>query len=158
MSTSSGLDERPSPRVLLVWKLSNALGFGISIAVAILVALGFLIFVHRLPAIVWIAIVVLGALWALSFLVSQRQWENWSFQVTPEALEMRQGWIWKHRRVVARDRIQHVDINSGPFDRRFGLVQVVVYTAGTTVGMIPGLDPSRAESLRDQLMAGRTVE
>jgi uncharacterized protein len=157
-SVSSGSVERPNPKVLLVWKLTNAIAFGIALSIAVLVALGFLLFAQRLPAVVWIVIVVLASLWGLSFLVSQKQWENWSFQVTPEALEMKQGWIWKHRRVVARDRIQHVDINSGPFDRKFGLVQVVVYTAGTTVGMIPGLDPLRAEALRDQLMAGRSVE
>lgn len=114
--------------------------------------------VGKLPA--WyiaFAILPLG-LWFFSGLILKRQWENWTFQVTTEALDMSHGWIWKNRRIVARDRIQHVDINSGPVDRRFGLVQVVVYTAGTTVGMIPGLRPERANALRDQLMAGRAVE
>jgi membrane protein YdbS with pleckstrin-like domain len=58
---------------------------------------------------------------------------------------------------VARDRIQHIDINSGPMDRRFGLVQVVIHTAGMigSVAAIPGLTPSEAEFLRQQLLDTR---
>lgn len=149
--------EKPDPKVLMVWRWSNALGYSIFSMISLLVLAGVII-VGKLP--IWyIGFALMPiALWVFSGLVLKRQWENWTFQVTPEALDMSHGWIWKNRRIVARDRIQHVDINSGPVDRRFGLVQVVVYTAGTTVGMIPGLRPERASALRDQLMAGRAVE
>ena len=40
-------------------------------------------------------------------------------------------------------------------DRRFGLVQVVVYVAGGAVGSIPGLLPEEAEALRSALLTGR---
>lgn len=150
--------ERPDERVLLVWRLSNTVGYGIFmllVGIAAILAWFFIRF-----AFLWTigAVATVGLLWVLSAIVLRKQWENWRFRVTPEALEMAHGWIWRHHRIVARDRIQHVDINSGPFDRRFGLVQVVVHTAGTTVGMIPGLAPERASLLRDQLMEGRAVE
>ncbi len=95
------------------------------------------------------------ALLLLTSLTLKRQWEHWTFRVTRETLEMSHGWLWKQRRVVARDRIQHVDFNSGPFDRKFGLVQVVVHTAGTSVGMIPGVALERAQQLRDELLSDR---
>lgn len=149
--------EKPDPKVLNVWRWSNALAYSIFSIIAILVLVGVII-TGKFPAwFIVFGLVPIG-LWLFSGVVLKKQWENWTFQVTPESLDMSHGWIWKNRRVVARDRIQHVDINSGPVDRRFGLVQVVVYTAGTTVGMIPGLQPERASALRDQLMAGRAVE
>ncbi|MBC8063822.1 MAG: PH domain-containing protein [Chlorobia bacterium] len=157
MDTESAI-EKPDEKVLLVWRVSNAISYGIFFMLVAIVTV--ILAVFNLGIVIWAiaGLVLIGLLWALSGVVLRRQWENWTFQITPEALEMSHGWIWKHRRVVALDRIQHVDINSGPFDRKFGLVQVVVYTAGTTVGLIPGLVPERANRLRDQLMAGRSIE
>lgn len=150
--------ERPDEKVLLVWRLSNAISYSIFLFIVTVAAVASWVIV-RYPF-YWMAASILAvlALWILTASVLRKQWENWSFRITPEALEMSHGWIWRHRRIVARDRIQHVDINSGPFDRRFGLVQVVVHTAGTSVGMIPGLNPERANRLREQLMEGRAVE
>ena len=158
MSDLPPVAERPDEKVLLVWRLSNAVSYAILLFIVAVVAVGSWFAVHYPWYWMVLAIVSVITLWAISASFLRKQWENWSFLVTPESLEMSHGWIWRHKRVVARDRIQHVDINSGPFDRKFGLVQVVVHTAGTNVGMIPGLDPSRADRLRDQLMEGRAVE
>lgn len=84
-----------------------------------------------------------------------RQWKSWTYELRDVDLVLTWGVLWQTRRVVARDRIQHLDINSGPIDRRFGLVQVVVYVAGGAVGSIPGLEPQEAETLRSALLAGR---
>lgn len=84
-----------------------------------------------------------------------RQWKAWTYEVREFDLVLSWGVLWQTRRVVARDRIQHLDINSGPMDRRFGLVQVVVYVAGGAVASIPGLTPGEAEALRSTLLAGR---
>ena len=58
------------------------------------------------------------------------------------------------RRCSPRLRIQHVDIESGPIDRAFGMVKLTLYTAGTNaaVGTIPGLLPQDAEALRETLL------
>jgi uncharacterized protein len=150
------LEERPDRKVLTIWLLSSTLSYTI-FALLLLVPLGILAFLGRIEN--RLLLLVLGpvALWAITVMTLRKQWENWGFRVTAEALEIRHGWLWRQRRVVARDRIQHVDINSGPLDRKFGLVQVVVHTAGTEVGMIPGLSPARAEGLRDELMQGRDI-
>lgn len=90
----------------------------------------------------------------LSFAMVNRQWENWKYEITPEAVVLSWGVFWKTRRTVPRQRIQHVDINSGPLDRRFGLVQMSLYVAGSlgSVGAIPGLSPDEAETLRAALL------
>lgn len=106
----------------------------------------------RVPVVLPTVFVGLGALsqWMVS-----RQWARWTYEVREHDLVLSWGVVWQTRRVVARDRIQHLDINSGPLDRRFGLVQVVVYVAGGAVASIPGLTPGEAEALRSLLLAGR---
>jgi membrane protein YdbS with pleckstrin-like domain len=145
--------ERPDEKVLRVWWVSSLLSWG----VFGLIVLGVLsLFVWRAHASVWLlgwALLPLGC-WAVSTTLLRRQWERWTFRVSPDALEMSHGLLFRQQRIVARDRIQHVDFNSGPFDRKFGLVQVVVHTAGATVGMIPGVATERAQRLREELMSG----
>lgn len=105
-----------------------------------------------IPVVLPLAFLVLG-FW--SQMLVERQWKSWTYELRDIDLVLTWGVFWQTRRVVARDRIQHLDINSGPIDRRFGLVQVVVYVAGGSVGSIPGLQPHEAEALRTALLAGR---
>lgn len=96
----------------------------------------------------------------LSIVLIDRQFANWNYQLRAYDLLICKGLMWKSQRYIARDRIQHIDINTGPLDRRFGLVQVVVYAAGITgsVGLIPGLAPEDADWLKEQLLATRAVD
>jgi membrane protein YdbS with pleckstrin-like domain len=110
------------------------------------------------PMAIAMGAVALGLLWIALFVVAiakiQRQWQNWTYEVREHDVVLSWGVFWRTRRHVARDRIQHLDINSGPLDRRFGLVQVGVHTAGAagTVGVIPGLTPEESEDLRDMIL------
>lgn len=149
MSNAPGF-ERPDVRVLWVWRISNLITYGV-IALIILVVTGILVRFGEPPRILLFALIPFG-LWGITAITLKKQYEAWEFGLTDEALEMRHGWIWRQRRVVARDRIQHIDLNSGPLDRRNDLMQVVIYTAGTTVGMIPGLRTERALQLRAELV------
>jgi len=56
---------------------------------------------------------------------------------------------------VPRSRIQHTDVTQGPYERRFGLATLVVYTAGTEHASIPieGLSHETALAFRDALLA-----
>lgn len=96
----------------------------------------------------------------LSWFLAGRQYRNWSYALRASDLVLSYGLLWRTRRCVARSRVQHVDINSGPLDRRFGLVQVSIYAAGGLggVGSIPGLTPERAEELRAALLDGRAAD
>lgn len=140
------------------WQIGALVGWGIF---ALLVG-GFLLALSLiggdLPLWVPGAVVFLCVLAALlSYRFAWRTYQAWTFEVTPASLILRHGVYWRIERHVARARIQHLDISSGPFDRRFGVVEVSVFVAGTlgAVGQIPGLSPERAEALRADLLAHR---
>ena len=145
--------ERPDEKVLFVWRAEVLTGWGI----LFVIVLGITIMaVKQLAAPMWTFVfpaVPLGFA-ILALLLLRLRWDRWTFQLTPFTLEMSHGILVRHRRVVSRNRIQHVDFESGPIGRRFDLVHVVVHTAGTTVGTIPGIKSERAEQLRVELMAG----
>ncbi|MCB8932091.1 MAG: PH domain-containing protein [Fimbriimonadaceae bacterium] len=144
------------PAIQGVWRFSAATTSVFLVAGAALFEGLVLMPIHgwpfRVPVVLPGVFVALGI---LSQWMVRRQWQRWTYEVREHDLVLSWGVIWQTRRVVARDRIQHLDINSGPLDRRFGLVQVVVYVAGGSVGAIPGLTPQEAELLRSVLLAGR---
>jgi membrane protein YdbS with pleckstrin-like domain len=52
--------------------------------------------------------------------------------------------------------VQHTDIQRGPLDRRLGLAELLIHTAGTQMATVrlPGLTADRASALRDALLEG----
>lgn len=51
------------------------------------------------------------------------------YRVTPEGLEIRNGWLNRQARVLPPDRIQNVELVRNPFHRLSGLVEVRIETA-----------------------------
>ncbi len=141
--------ERPDRTVLVVCYWKAAVGYAI-FALIVAVILGVAISQGGSPRWLLVYLPILALYLFVNFNL-RREWEFWTFRLTEETLEMNHGWLFRRSRTVARDRIQHLDVTSGPFDRRFGIVHVVVHTAGTTVGTIPGLSPERADRLREQI-------
>jgi membrane protein YdbS with pleckstrin-like domain len=96
---------------------------------------------------------------ALSWWIADRQFRAWSYQLSERELVLSHGLLFRTRRTVPRGRVQHIDINSGPLDRKFGLVQVCIYVAGAmgSIGAIPGLTPERAEELKAAIIEGRDI-
>ncbi|CAN5409908.1 hypothetical protein BH11ARM1_BH11ARM1_01730 [soil metagenome] len=89
-----------------------------------------------------------------TFAMLKRRWQSWSYEVTDFEVILKWG-VWNQiRRYVPRDRVQHVDITSGPIARKLGLVHFHMYVAGAhgSVGAIPGLTPEEAEELRAMLV------
>ena len=96
----------------------------------------------------------------LSLTLIDRQFDQWRYQLREHDILIKKGLFWRSERYIARDRVQHIDINAGPIDRKFGLVQVVIYAAGISgsVGLIPGLNPDEANWLKDQLLSTRAED
>jgi membrane protein YdbS with pleckstrin-like domain len=106
----------------------------------------------------WRIPVVMPLLWVVIFCwgvaMVKRRWRSWSYEVTDFEVILRWG-VWQRvQRFVPRDRVQHVDITSGPIARKLGLVHFHLYVAGAhgSIGAIPGLTPTEAEELRDMLV------
>jgi hypothetical protein len=145
--------EQPDANVLYIWRVEVLTSWGI-VFLIVLGATASLVFGAGAPFwVIGFSAIPLGFAVSSLFLLKLR-WERWTFQLTPHTLEMSHGWFIRHRRVVSRNRIQHVDFNSGPIGRKFDLVHVIVHTAGSTVGTIPGVKSERAERLRTELMSG----
>lgn len=103
-----------------------------------------------------LAALIVGPLAILAFILGKinAQWRNWRYEVREYDIMLRWGVFWRTERNIPRDRVQHVDINSGPLDRRFGLVQVSLHTAGSpaAVGVIPGLTEQQADDLKEMIL------
>jgi membrane protein YdbS with pleckstrin-like domain len=62
----------------------------------------------------------------------------------------RSGLFWRKTVIVAFNRVQHVEVSSGPLQRKFGLASVKFFTAGgSSVDLrVDGLTAKRAEEMR----------
>jgi membrane protein YdbS with pleckstrin-like domain len=76
------------------------------------------------------------------------------FALDEAGLRIRRGIVWRSETLVPRSRVQHIDLNRGPLDRRYGLATLKVYTAGTKLASVSvdGLHEARAAELRDALV------
>lgn len=76
------------------------------------------------------------------------------YRVGTEGIEIKRGVFWRHVVTVPLSRIQHTDVSQGPIQRRFGLADLVIHTAGThqyevTLG---GVSHGVALRIRDALL------
>lgn len=69
-------------------------------------------------------------------------------------LQVSRGIVWQGEVLVPRSRVQHLDIERGPIERRFGLATLVVHTAGTRLSALrqSGFLDADAVALRDALL------
>ena len=63
----------------------------------------------------------------------------------------RRGWLIRKVKIVPLKRVQHVSLQSGPIERRFGLASVSIYTAGSEEAdfTIKGISSINAQQIKD---------
>jgi uncharacterized protein len=82
-----------------------------------------------------------------------RRYERWRYRFGEEALEIEQGIWWRTSSAVPYQRIQQVEIEHGPVERRLGLVGLALRTASaSSLGSLPGVAESEAVALRGWLL------
>ena len=91
---------------------------------------------------------------ALVFVVVVPLWRfrvhRWD--VSPDAVYTRSGWLVQERRIAPISRVQTVDTERGPLDRLFGLANVTVTTASSAGAVrIVALDADVADRVVAQL-------
>jgi membrane protein YdbS with pleckstrin-like domain len=101
-----------------------------------------------------IAALVATALLAAAHAGVMPQWRyrvhRW--EVAPEAVYTRAGWLHQESRIAPISRIQTVDSERGPLEQLFGLANVTVTTASAAGPLkIEGLDHQTAQRLVDDL-------
>ena len=115
-----------------------------------------LIFAEALP--LWVRFSIVGSIAILITLVLQwyvRKWfKQYHYWLQTEGLFISKGVFWHSLTLIPKNRVQHIDITSGPLDRRYDLAKLVVNTAGTRNASVslPGLIQAEAVALRRQLL------
>jgi membrane protein YdbS with pleckstrin-like domain len=74
------------------------------------------------------------------------------WEISPQAVYTRTGWLVQERRIAPISRVQTVDTYRGPLDRLFGLANVTVTTASSAGAVrIVALDSEVADRVVAQL-------
>jgi membrane protein YdbS with pleckstrin-like domain len=144
----AGMDWRPvSPRLATV----RLLVLGVVGAPVLLASV-------LLAVLVWswlwllVAVVLLALAAAAGVVVRQVPAITWA--EGGEELVIRRGRLFRTLVSVPYGRLQFVDVQSGPLQRRFGMATVELHTASPGSGaQIPGLPTAEAEALRTRLAA-----
>jgi membrane protein YdbS with pleckstrin-like domain len=137
-------------RAVSVWRIEALFDSGL----ALVFGIGSTIALWYFDVTRWIAIV--PALLALFFaivniaILPERQWRSWRYVIGEREIELRHGIWWQTWVRIPVARVQHVDTRRGPLDRRYGLANLVLYTAAGS-RQIPGLALDVAERSRDHI-------
>jgi uncharacterized protein len=149
--------ERLDPRAKTLWRITGALG-ALPILAGGAVASWVLLRVAEVALLVGVLpLVAVGVLLVISVGVTPGlRWRRWRYEIREDEVDLQRGIVWVSRTLVPLARIQHVDTQSGPLQRRFGLATVVFYTAAGA-NQIPELSAPVAAEVRDRI-AERTRE
>ena len=144
----SGMDWRPvSPRLATVRLITLALA-------GTPFLLGSLVLAVAVWSGLWLLVAVVVAVLAWSAVVVVRQVPAISWAEGGEELVVRKGRVFRSLVSVPYGRLQFVDVQSGPLERKFGMATVEMHTASPESGaQIPGLPTAEAEALRTRLAA-----
>ena len=77
-----------------------------------------------------------------------------TWRLDDRGFQIRSGVWWRSVVDVPHTRIQHTDVQQGPFERSFELATLILHTAGTQHASIPlsGLEHGVALAIRDHLL------
>ena len=139
----------PSRKAPLVW----AIGAAIPWLMLVVAQLVWFMFDGRLP---WLHIAA-AAVTTLGIVVFVGVVPLWRYRVhrwdiSPQAVYTRSGWLIQERRIAPISRVQTVDTYRGPLDRLFELANVTVTTASSAGAVhIVALDSDVADRVVAQL-------
>lgn len=139
----------PSRKAPLVWAIGAAIPWLMLVAAQVV----WFAIDRRLP---WLHIAAATAT-AVGIVVFVGVVPLWRYRVhrwdiSPQAVYTRTGWLVQERRIAPISRVQTVDTYRGPIDRLFGLANVTVTTASSAGAVrIVALDVDVADRLIAQL-------
>ncbi|MFN2319695.1 MAG: PH domain-containing protein [Dermatophilaceae bacterium] len=142
-----GLDWRPVSPKLVTARTITLLAWLVPIAVALTVAALTVTSWVWFPAGVVLFLLVWG-LWLI-----RRQVSAMSYIELAEDLVIRKGRVFRQVSSIPFGRLQYVDLQSGPLERKLGMATLQIFTASpSTSATIPGLPIETAEQMRERLM------
>ncbi|MEP7349194.1 MAG: PH domain-containing protein [Sphingorhabdus sp.] len=103
------------------------------------------------PGSIIVPILVLYAY--IAFIIPARKYRHWGYAMGADRLRIVRGYMYYRDTVVPFGRIQHIDVEQGPVQRRYDLATLTVHTAGnhnSTVSL-PGLLHADAVAIRETI-------
>lgn len=91
----------------------------------------------------------------IAFIVPARKYRHWGYDMSSDRLRIVRGFMFFRDTVVPFGRIQHIDVEQGPIDRRYDLATLTVHTAGNhnSTVTLPGLLHADALAMREAIRA-----
>lgn len=101
----------------------------------------------------WIAAGVLLVIIVWGLWLIRRQVSAMSYLELAEDLVIRKGRVFRQVSSIPYGRLQYVDLQSGPLERKYGMATLQIFTASpSTSATLPGLLIETAERMRERLM------
>lgn len=107
---------------------------------------------QMVPAgLVLLPVLVLLGVWV--WIIPARQYRRWGYIAEDDRMRIERGYLFYSDTVVPFGRIQHIDVDQGPIERRYDLATLSAHTAGTHGSTItlPGLRHDDALALRERM-------
>ncbi|MBP2473966.1 membrane protein YdbS with pleckstrin-like domain [Crossiella equi] len=114
-------------------------------------------------ALFWLGPLLLGVLVlpSLGYLLVMPPWRYrvHAWELGERAVYSASGWFWQRRRITPLGKVQTVDTEIGPLQRRYGLATVIVTTASTAGDVrVEGLAQDEADELARRIGEAAEVE
>ncbi len=145
------LNERLPNEAKTVWRIHGIIIF--VVLMMMVVAYGVIrLFVSELPYWpIWLGVVFAGIMGIIHiFITPPIKMMYWGYELREEEIDIQYGLIVIRRTLIPMTRIQHVDTEHGPIQRRFKLATLSISTAGGN-HKIPALKEATANALRQDI-------
>ncbi len=133
---------------LTVERISMAIGMGI----LLVIGLAFFLSIDQIqdPVKISLATVAYALFVTINVVAVHINYKYSGYALRQKDMLYRNGWLQRKTRIVLINRIQHVSVQSGPLERRFGLASVSVYTAGSAAAdfTIKGIKEETAKKIK----------
>ncbi|HRV09665.1 MAG TPA: PH domain-containing protein [Acidobacteriota bacterium] len=153
--STTGAWRNLDPRVVPYWRLKGMARWLTILAVA--GGVGLLLPARTsvpssLVLILWTVLLVFAAFDV--FWLPPRRFGAFQYRLGEGFFELCYGIFWRVGVMIPIRRIQHVDLRESPWERRFGLARIEIFTAGTRNASheLPGLARETASQLRQDLV------
>lgn len=136
-------------RVLSLWRIRASLALGLWVALVLAGSAGVgAVVPGLLAAVVLAAVGGLLVRWWTGLV-----WRSWQFRVGEGALHLRHGVVSRRESTIPYHRVQHIDLEAGPFERRLRLTSLILRTASASSdSTVPGIDAGEADALRARIL------
>lgn len=107
-----------------------------------------------LPVAGGVALLALALFGGAGAWLAHKRCRRTRWRLDARGLQVRRGLVWQGEVLVPRSRVQHLDLERGPIERRYGLATLVMHTAGTRLYALrqSGFADADAVALRDALL------